>query len=61
MTVTDLTHDAEKALNTLSEQPDVDPKNIGIIGHSEGTIIVPRVAIDNPTKIKIIVLMGVVA
>ncbi len=61
MTVTDLINDAEKALKVLSEQPDIDPKNISLIGHSEGTIIVPRVAIDNPTKVKNIVLMGAVA
>jgi uncharacterized protein len=61
ITVTDLIHDAQKALNVLSEQPDVDPKSISIIGHSEGTVIVPRVAIDNPTQVKNIVLMGVVA
>lgn len=61
MTVTDLINDAEKALNVLSEQPDIDPKSISIIGHSEGTIIVPRVAIDNPADVKNIVLMGVVA
>ncbi len=61
ITVTDLIHDAQKALNVLSEQPDVDPKSISIIGHSEGTVIVPRVAIDNPTKVKNIVMMGVVA
>ena len=61
MTVADLIDDAEKALNVLSEQPDIDPKSISIIGHSEGTIIVPRVAIDNPDKVKNIVLMGAVA
>jgi hypothetical protein len=61
MTVTDLINDAEKALNVLSEQPDIDPKSISIIGHSEGTVIVPQVAIDNPTKVKNIVLMGAVA
>lgn len=61
MTVTDLVHDAEKALNVLSEQPDVDPNKVSMIGHSEGTIIVPLVAIDNPTKVKNIVLMGAVA
>ena len=61
MTVTDLINDAKKALNVLSEQPDVDPKNMSIVGHSEGTIIVPQVAIDNPTKVKNIVLMGAVA
>jgi uncharacterized protein len=34
---------------------------ISIIGHSQGTIIAPRVAIDNSTKVKNIVLMGIVA
>ena len=61
MTVADLIDDAKKALNVLSEQPDIDPKSISIIGHSEGTIIVPRVAIDNPDIVKNIVLMGAVA
>jgi pimeloyl-ACP methyl ester carboxylesterase len=60
-TVNDLKHDAEKALNILTLQPEVDPKRISIIGHSDGTVITPRVAIDNPTKVKNIVLMGIVA
>jgi hypothetical protein len=60
-TINDLIHDAEKALNTLIHQPQVDPKNISIIGHSAGTIIGPRVAIDNPTNVKNIILMGIVA
>jgi uncharacterized protein len=60
-TINDLMHDAEKALNILTLQPEVDPKNISIIGHSAGTIIAPRVAIDNPTKVKNIILMGIVA
>src|ERR1051325_8428817 len=34
---------------------------ISIIGHSEGTIYAPRVAIDNPTKVKNIILMGTLA
>src|SRR6476646_4913603 len=60
-TVNDLIHDAEKALNVLIQQPEVDPKRISIIGHSEGTIYAPRVAIDNSTKVKNIILMGTVA
>ena len=48
-TVNDLIHDA------------VDPKRISINGHSLGTIIAPRVAIDNSTKVKNIILMGTVA
>ncbi|MDQ6863598.1 MAG: alpha/beta hydrolase [Thermoproteota archaeon] len=56
-TVNDLIHGAEKALNILTLQPEVDPKRISIIGHSLGTIIAPRVAIDNSTKVKNIILM----
>ncbi len=60
-TVNDLKHDAEKALNILTLQPEVDPKRISIIGHSDGTVITPRIAIDNSTKVKNIVLMGIVS
>jgi len=60
-TINDLIHDAEKALNILTLQPEVDPKRISIIGHSEGTVIAPRVAIDNSTKVKNIILMGTVS
>jgi hypothetical protein len=61
VTVNDLIHDAERALNVLMQQPEVDPKGISIIGHSEGTVIAPRVVIDNLMKVRNIVLIGVVA
>jgi predicted esterase len=61
LTANQLKQDAEKALNVLIQQPEVDPEKITLIGHSEGTIIVPRVVIDNPTKERNIVLMGTVA
>jgi alpha-beta hydrolase superfamily lysophospholipase len=61
VTSNDLKQDAEKALDVFIQQPEVDPKRISIIGHSEGTIIAPRVAIDNPEKVKNLVLMGAVA
>jgi uncharacterized protein len=60
-TVNDLIHDAEKAMNVLTTQPEVDPKRISLIGHSEGTVIAPRISIDNPTKVKNIILMGTAA
>ncbi|HEX5975806.1 MAG TPA: hypothetical protein VFY68_00940 [Nitrososphaeraceae archaeon] len=37
--------DAEKALTVLVQQPEIDPNIITLLGHSEGTIIAPRVAI----------------
>jgi uncharacterized protein len=60
-TINDLIQDSKKALNVLIQQPEVDSKRISIIGHSEGTIIAPRVAIDNSTKVKNIILIGTVA
>ena len=60
-TANDFIHDAEKALNVLIQQPEVDPKRVSLIGHSEGTIYAPRIAIDNSTKVKNIILMGTVA
>ena len=62
LTIDDLKRDAEQALAVLMQQPEVDSNNkITIIGHSEGTTLAPRVAIDNPDKVKNIVLMGTLA
>jgi hypothetical protein len=57
----DLTQDAEKALDVLIQQQEVDANHVTLVGHSEGTTIAPRVAIDNPDKVNNIVLMGAVA
>ena len=51
-------HDAEKALNVLMQQPEVDPNRLSILGHSEGTLYAPKVAIDNPTVVKNVILMA---
>jgi pimeloyl-ACP methyl ester carboxylesterase len=61
VTFNDLKQDAEKALDVLIQQPEVDVSRITVLGHSEGTMIVPRIAIDNPDKVDNIVLMGAVA
>ena len=37
----DFIHDAQKALNVLIQQPEVDPKRISILGRSEGTQYAP--------------------
>ena len=60
-TVNDFIHDLQKALNVLVQQPEVDPKRISILGHSEGTFYAPRVAIDNSTKVKNVILMATLA
>ena len=56
-TVQDLIQDAEKALEVLMQQSQVDPDDITIIGRSEGAVIAPVVAIENP-EVKNVVLMG---
>jgi uncharacterized protein len=60
-TANDYIQDGKKALHVLLQQPEVDPKRINIIGHSEGTLYAPRIAIDNSTNVKNIILMGVLA
>ena len=46
VTFDSLKNDAAKALNILIEQPEVDPDKITLIGHSEGAMIIPRLALD---------------
>jgi alpha-beta hydrolase superfamily lysophospholipase len=63
ITFENLKQDAKTALNVLIQQPEVDKNQITLIGHSEGTLIAPRIAIEqenmtNATTIKNIVLMG---
>jgi uncharacterized protein len=58
LTIDDLVQDANKVLAVLMQQPEVDNSKISVSGHSEGTVIAPRVAIDNPSTVKNIVLMG---
>ena len=53
----DLEQDAEKVLEVLRQQSEVDAEDISLLGHSESTIIAPRIAVDNPS-VKKIVLMG---
>ena len=61
MTINDLVQDANKALSVLMEEPEVDANRITVLGHSEGTVVTPRVAIDNHGNVKNIVLLGTVA
>jgi uncharacterized protein len=62
LTFSNLKQDAEKALSVLLEQPEVNAtKKATLIGHSEGTTIPPRVAVENPDKVRNIVLMAPVA
>jgi pimeloyl-ACP methyl ester carboxylesterase len=61
VTFDNLARDAQKALDVLLQQPEVDSSKIVLVGHSEGTTIVPRIAINNSDKVDVIVLMGTLA
>ena len=61
ITFDDLVQDAEKALDVLIQQPEVDSNSVTLVGHSEGTMVVTRVAINNPDVVDNIVLMGAMA
>jgi uncharacterized protein len=60
-TVTDLENDAEKALEVLIQQPEVDSNSVTLVGHSEGTMYATRLAVNNPDIVDNIVLMGTLA
>lgn len=59
LTYNDLKQDANKAVNVLMQQPEVNSTKISLIGHSEGGEIVTRLATDNSTtKFDNIILMA---
>lgn len=54
----DFAADAEAAFSFLQKQPEINPKKIGIAGHSEGGMIAPVVASSNKNVAFIILLAG---
>ena len=55
-TFQELQQDAERALDALRRQPEVDADDVTILGHSEGTWIAPRIAIEDPGVGKIVLM-----
>jgi hypothetical protein len=47
-TTADFAADAEAALNYLLTRPDINPQQIGLLGHSEGGLAVSMIASRNP-------------
>ena len=54
----DLTDDALSAIEFLQSQEFIDKDNIGIIGHSEGTVIGPMTALKGKDKVAFLVMLG---
>jgi hypothetical protein len=57
-TTADFATDAEAGVAYLKERPEVNPRKIGLIGHSEGGIIAPMVAARNPDVAFIVMMAG---
>jgi len=57
-TTQDFISDARAAVAWLKTRADVDPKHIGLIGHSEGGVIAPAVAVADPTVSFIVLMAG---
>jgi len=54
----DFATDAEAAFNYLLSRTEIDNKNIGLIGHSEGGLIAPMLAAENKNIAFIVLLAG---
>lgn len=57
-TTQDFATDIAAALRFLKNEPEIDPTRIGLIGHSEGGVIAPLVAVTNPSDVKFMVLLA---
>lgn len=57
-TTRDFAADADAAVNFLKTQAAIDPKRIGLLGHSEGGVIAPLVASEHPADIAFVVLLA---
>ena len=59
LTVNDTTvNDARAAAAVLAAQPEIDPHEIFVLGHSLGGMMAPRIATDDPTVAGIIIMAG---
>jgi pimeloyl-ACP methyl ester carboxylesterase len=57
-TTADFAGDAEAAFAYLRTRPEIDPKKIGFIGHSEGGMIAPMIAARNPNVAFVVLMAG---
>ncbi|HTL29722.1 MAG TPA: alpha/beta fold hydrolase [Tepidisphaeraceae bacterium] len=57
-TETDFVSDAKVAIDYLRHHPDIDPKRVGVLGHSEGGIIGPKLAADDPQIAFVVMVAG---
>lgn len=53
-----LTADAAAAVAAMRRRPDIDPRRIAVIGHSQGGVIAPAVAAADPGIAAVVMLAG---
>jgi len=58
-TTADFAVDAGAAAAFLRTRPDIDPRRVGLIGHSEGGIVAPMVAATEPATAFVVLMAGV--
>ncbi len=54
----DFVKDIRAGLAFLRTRPEIDPKRLGLLGHSEGAIDAPLVAVDEPDLKALVLLAG---
>ena len=57
-TSADFATDVERAIAYLKTRKEIDASKIGLMGHSEGGVIAPMVAVSNPSNVAFIVLLA---
>jgi pimeloyl-ACP methyl ester carboxylesterase len=57
-TTADFADDVDAALAYLKTRKEIDPRHVGLIGHSEGGLIAPMVAARNPQVAFIVMMAG---
>jgi uncharacterized protein len=58
-TCADFGEDIRAGLASLRTRPEIDAARLGLIGHSEGALIAPMVAVKEPTLRAIVMLAGI--
>jgi len=57
-TTMDFTTDARAAVNWLKKRSEIDSAHIGIVGHSEGGLIAPAIAVSDPSVSFVVLMAG---
>jgi dienelactone hydrolase len=57
-TMLDLANDVRAQVAWLRQRPEIDPDRIALVGHSEGGVIGPMVAADDPQLAAVVIMAG---